>query len=125
MLWSSPVQRGWNTGRLCMRTKFPGYLQPSPDEFSALWQTCFFVLDANVLLDLYRGTPTAAEEAVGALEQIRDRLWLPYQVALEYQRHRTSAPVKHIKEYRDLVTKVTAALDNVVNRALTDRSPIL
>ena len=37
-----------------MRKTFPGYYRPTEAEFRRLWDKCIFVLDANVLLNLYR-----------------------------------------------------------------------
>lgn len=51
--------------------------------------TCgMIVLDTNVLLDLYRYTPSARDEVVEALKLVADRLWMPYQVGLELVRGR-------------------------------------
>ncbi len=37
-----------------MREKFVAYYQPTGQEFSELWEKCLFVIDTNVLLNLYR-----------------------------------------------------------------------
>ena len=37
-----------------MRDRFPGYYGPTEEEFAALWESCLFVPDTNVLLNLYR-----------------------------------------------------------------------
>jgi len=71
-----------------MRKTFPGYYRPTEDEFSELWDNCLFVLDANVLLNLYRYSRETREELIGILEEISDRLWVPHQAALEYHRNR-------------------------------------
>src|SRR5260370_42672268 len=39
------------------------------------------VLDANVLLDLYRLTPEARNQVLDAFSHIGGRLWVPYQAA--------------------------------------------
>lgn len=46
------------------------------------------VLDTNVLLNLYRLPTTARDELIGVLDLLKDRLWIPHQVALEFQRRR-------------------------------------
>ena len=71
-----------------MRKTFPGHYRPTEDEFSELWNTCLFVLDTNVLLNLYRYSPETSEEFIGILNEMSDRLWIPHQVALEYQQRR-------------------------------------
>jgi hypothetical protein len=71
-----------------MKKLFPGYYFPTENEFSDLWGNCIFVFDANVLLNLYRYSPETREELFGILQDNSDRLWLPHQAALEYQRNR-------------------------------------
>src|SRR5690242_6536903 len=44
--------------------------------------------DTNVLLNLYRFQGGAREDLFGALESLQDRLWIPHQVGLEFQRRR-------------------------------------
>lgn len=48
-------------------------------------------VDTNVLLDLYRFTPSARADLIHVLERLGDRLFVPYQVALEFQRRRFDA----------------------------------
>jgi hypothetical protein len=93
-----------------MRDLFPGYY--APEDFQQLWSEATFVLDANVLLNLYRFPKAAANDLLGALEKIADRLWLPHQAAMEYQRNRLSV----IRQQREQFKNVRDALD----RALAD-----
>jgi hypothetical protein len=44
--------------------------------------------DTNVLLNLYRFQAEAREDLFRALEGVRDRIWIPYQVGLEFHRRR-------------------------------------
>lgn len=71
-----------------MRDVFPEYYRPSGDALNELWQNAIFVLDANVLLSLYRLPQQGREDLFKALEAIGGRLWMPYHAALEYQRNR-------------------------------------
>jgi hypothetical protein len=71
-----------------MRRAFPGYYRPTEDEFSELWNGCLFAFDANVLLNLYRYSLETSNEFLTILSEISDRLWIPHQAALEYQRRR-------------------------------------
>jgi PIN like domain len=45
-------------------------------------------LDANVLLNLYRYPENSRQDLLSVLRTVRDRLFIPYQAALEYQRNR-------------------------------------
>jgi len=69
-----------------MKNIFPGYYRPTEEKFSNLWNSCLFVLDANVLLNLYRYSQETSNELIQILKQISDRLWIPHQAALEYQK---------------------------------------
>jgi hypothetical protein len=85
-----------------MKKTFPGYYPPTEEELSLLWNTCIFVLDANVLLNLYRYTEVTSGELVGILTQISDRLWVPHQAALEYQKERLTVIDQQLKAYDEL-----------------------
>lgn len=85
-----------------MRDTFSGYYQPEESEFSVLWEDCLFVLDANVLLNLYRYSPQTSQVLIDILTQISDRLWIPHQVAFEYQENRLSAIAGQVKVYDEI-----------------------
>ena len=72
-----------------MKELFPGYYRPSEDEFSDLWKNCVFILDTNVLLNLYRYSEESRNDFIKVLHKIETRLWIPHQVALEFQENRT------------------------------------
>jgi len=67
-----------------------------------LWKNCLFVLDANVLLNLYRYSQETSAEFIGILDQISDRLWVPYQAALEYQQRRLDVIAQQVKAYDEI-----------------------
>ena len=71
-----------------MRKLFFWRLRPSEADFSKLWENATFVFDTNFLLDLYRVSHSTAEDFLNILQQIQSRIWLPYQVADEFFRHR-------------------------------------
>ena len=90
-----------------MRDIFPGYYHPTDEQFAELWQQCIFVLDANVLLNFYRYSPKTGEDLLDILRRVADRLWLPHQVALEYQENR----LDEIAQQEDIYNRVTGILD--------------
>jgi len=89
-----------------MRDLFPGYYQPSEENFNALWRDAVFIPDTNVLLRFYRYSEITKLELFSALEHLTklDRLWTPYQVALEYQRRRLDVIEEQHNAYRDILT---------------------
>lgn len=82
-----------------MKDKFPGYYRPTLQEFKALWGSCIFFLDANVLLNLYGYSENTREQLLSILETIKERLRIPHQFALEYQRNRARVIMQQVKNY--------------------------
>jgi PIN like domain len=87
---------------MLMRKSFPGYYRPSDAEFRKLWDSCLFVLDANVLLNLYRYSDETRKKLLDIMQQIRSRLWVPHQAALEYQRNRLEVISAQKEAYKQI-----------------------
>ena len=85
-----------------MRKSFPGYYVPSDRAFSLLWNKCLFVVDANVLLDLYRYSFETGNELIRVLKHFSDRLWVPHQAALEYQQQRLNVISQQLEAYDEM-----------------------
>jgi hypothetical protein len=98
-----------------MKKSFAGYYRPSDDEFSRLWQDCIFVLDANVLLNVYRYSSKTQESFFGILEKLQDRLWLPHQAALEYHKNRLEVISDQIHAYDVIEELIDDQLEKVEN----------
>jgi len=94
-----------------MKKSFLGYYRPTEDELSQLWQNCLFIVDASVLLNLYRYPKEAREDLLKILNEISERLWIPYQAALEYQENRLNVVAEQAKRY-DEVRKVLKEVEN-------------
>ena len=67
-----------------MKTMFPGYFASDAANLKVIWERCLFVLDANVLLSLYRYSDDTRSELVEIFNLLGDRVWVPNQVASEY-----------------------------------------
>jgi PIN like domain len=94
-----------------MKKVFASYYRPTEKEFSVLWEKCLFVLDANVLLNLYRYTSSTNQELINILTQISTRLWMPYQAALEYQERRLEVIAEQVEAY-DSIQKLVDGSQN-------------
>ncbi|MGW0792810.1 PIN-like domain-containing protein [Streptomyces sp. NPDC002911] len=94
--------------------RFAAWLQPQPSavdaERSAFFQNGIIVLDTNVLLSLYEYTETSREEVLSALEQTAGRLWMPYQVGLEFVRGRRSTLESRKRALADAASDVNKKL---------------
>lgn len=71
-----------------MRSEFSGYYRPTPQEFDRLWKRAIFVLDTNVLLNLYRYSNDTCQRLIDVLNSYKTRLWIPHQVAKEFHKNR-------------------------------------
>ena len=71
-----------------MRNAFAGWYPRNPEELSILWNNAIFVPDTNILLHCLRHSSAVREELLRILELLGESLWIPYQVGLEFHRHR-------------------------------------
>jgi len=97
-----------------MKDLFPGYYSPSDEEFSELWQNCIFIFDTNVLLDFYEYNDETREDFFELLEAIKDRLWIPHQVALEYQRNRINRIKKAESNFDGAEENLNEIIRNII-----------
>ncbi|MEV1115776.1 PIN-like domain-containing protein [Actinosynnema sp. NPDC049800] len=75
-------------GSLGIYDAFPGYRRPSEDELADALRSALVVVDANVLLNLYRYNESTRDDLLGLLRGVGDRLWVPHQVMREFWRNR-------------------------------------
>ena len=112
-----------------MRDLFPEYYRPTEEEFTLLWRDCTFTLDTNVLLNLYRYSSPARDQFLGILRTISDRLWIPHQVALEYQKNRVSVVLEQTSVCDKVEAQLRSALkdleQNLRKPIVRDRHPFL
>lgn len=94
-----------------MKSTFRGYYRPSDAEFTTLWKTCVFVLDANVLLNMYGYSSETRNQLLGLLRSIEQRLWVPHQFAREYQRNRAKSIAEQASSYATAHAELLALLD--------------
>ena len=82
-----------------MKEKFSGYYIPTETEFIELWSKGTFVFDANVLLDFYRLSDNAIESLFNIFNKLKDRIWIPYQVAFEYHQNLHNVIAEQVNNY--------------------------
>lgn len=98
-----------------MRDKFAEYYRPTDKEFKCLWQNALFVLDTNVLLNLYRYSEGTRSELVRILREFNDKLWIPHQVAQEFLDSRLQVIHEQKKRHADLRERLSTIEKNVKN----------
>lgn len=89
-----------------MKRTFPGYFSNDPESLQDTWGRCLFVLDANVLLSLYRYSNETRSELTDIFKLLSDRIWVPHQVANEYLVNRVSVIGQQVKLYDEAVKSV-------------------
>jgi hypothetical protein len=95
-----------------MKTMFPGHYRPTEKELKELWDKCLFIMDANVLLNIYRYSPNTRKQLFKIFKNISDRLWVPHQAAFEYQTNRLNVIAQQKKAYSD----ISSALEKFRNQ---------
>lgn len=93
-----------------MKNSFSGWYLRTPGELSALWERALFVPDANILLHCLRHSSEIREELLRILELLKDSLWIPYQVGLEFHRHRLEVEGSAADAYNRLIKDYEAIL---------------
>lgn len=96
-----------------MRNLFSGYYQPTEQEFITLWEECIFSFDANVLLHIYRYTPKTRDRFFDILYKLKERIWIPHQVAFEYQKERFSVISHQLRAYDEIQKTLDKSLQNL------------
>ena len=105
-----------------MRRQFFGYYEMTPEQYEKLWRDGVFVVDTNVLLDMYRMSPSAQETLFQTLSALRDRLWIPYQVAFEYHRNVTTVILEQIKNCRDVIGYSNQWVNKIIDGCKSKRN---
>jgi PIN like domain len=95
-----------------MKRTFVGYYRPTEDEFAKLWAEARIVLDANVLLAVYGVSPSTRAALLRLLDSVRQRLWIPHQYALEYQRNRIGKILEQVRHYENAHRSLSATLQD-------------
>jgi hypothetical protein len=100
-----------------MRDAFWSFYWPSSEDLDALWGSAEIVLDASALLSLHRYREDTREELLEILRNLSDRLWVPHQAALEYQRNRAGVILQHMDPILSLRKAVDRARDGLMGEA--------
>lgn len=89
-----------------MKDKVWEYLiAPSRDKIQT-WEECIFVVDADILLNLYRYTAEARNALFRSMETVKDNLWLPYYAAFDFARRRCDVIYETLEKYNEIQKKV-------------------
>lgn len=101
-----------------MKDLFPGHYRPEDVVLTNLLREGLIILDTNVILNLYRYPQSAREDLLKLLNAIKDRLWIPHQVAHEYQRNRVNVISEQIKKFsqaRHIADNISKTVSTEIN----------
>lgn len=111
-----------------MLQQYKAWLQPGglmcDEDRRRFFTEALVVLDTNVLLSLYEYTPPARAQVLAALERVKERLWLPYQVGLEFVRGRHRVIASRTSTLRSAPDDVNRKL-NEARKALLGASALV
>jgi PIN like domain len=96
-----------------MKDGFPEWFPKTPDELAEIWARAIFVPDTNILLHCVRHPAPVREELLRVFEVLRDSLWIPHQVGLEFHRNRLEVEYGAQDAYDRLIKDHEAALGQV------------
>jgi len=97
-----------------MKNIIKEFLEPTTKEKQELWEKAVFVFDTNVLLNLYRYSAKTRNSLLEAFESLKDRVWIPYQVAYEYMRRRCEVIYETVQRYDQFKKEI----DSFSNKAV-------
>jgi hypothetical protein len=98
-----------------LRDQFAHLYPPSADDVAEAIRTGLVVPDTNVLLSLYRFQSRARDELLRSFETVGDRLWVPYQVGLEFHWNR----LRVIADQESFFLKAKQELDSAEKQYVT------
>lgn len=98
-----------------MKKLFPGRYQPTEEEFKYLFENAIISFDTNILLNLYSYSEDTRTEWFKIFDKFSSRLWLPYQVAIEYQENRLNRIFTEKNKY----DKISTAITDLKNESLS------
>ncbi|MBR5907044.1 MAG: DUF4935 domain-containing protein [Bacteroidales bacterium] len=100
-----------------MKNKFKEYLSLTETQREKIWKEGVFILDANVLLNIFRYSKKSCDELLGILKNHKDNLWLPYQIGMEFFNNRLVV-IESVKKGFDDLLKGLSSIDKSFTSAL-------
>lgn len=104
-----------------MRKQFAEYYELPKECINEIWDNSLIVFDTNVLLNLYRYNDETRNEFIKIIKFYKKRLWIPYQVGLEFHRRREDIMRKNAAAYKLLGDSISEQLLKVVDSLSSER----
>lgn len=100
-----------------MKHKLKEYIPLSESKRKKIWEKGIFVLDANVLLNMCRYSKQSSDELIAIIENHKEKLWLPYQVGMEFFNNRIGV-IEGIKNGFNQLLANVGRIDEILNEQL-------
>jgi hypothetical protein len=98
-----------------LTTDFSGLLGAQRVQPERFFREGLIVLDASVLLDLYRITPQARRQVLDALSSAGGRLWVPHQAAAEFSRNRRRVVEQRMSSFSEVRQALRASAADAID----------
>jgi hypothetical protein len=90
--------------------------------FNEFWKkNGLIIFDTNVYLNLYNFPTQTTKEIIDSLEKIKNRIWLPSQVFIEFEGRKKEVSNKSFSKYSKIKTDVEKFLDNTISSLYTTK----
>lgn len=92
-----------------MKSVFREFYNNEKVNFNSLDEDILIVFDTNTLLNIYRYSKPTRNTFLTSLEKVKDNIWIPYQVGLEFNLNRREAML-------EIETKGVKIADSIKNK---------
>lgn len=101
-----------------MKKLFPGYYPMGKAEIDQYWNNATFVVDSVFLLDIFRLNDKDAQTLLDILkeESIKDRLWIPYDVAWVYHNCLNEEILQQITNIQNILCQLTSCKESIIGK---------
>lgn len=94
-----------------MRNAIQEYLALTEEKKQDMWCNATIVFDTNVFLNLYRYTAKTRELLLLALENFKERLWMPNHIAHEFMKNRSKIIWESNHHYEKIANEANKFID--------------
>ncbi len=99
-----------------MKNTFREYNPIDTELLADMWRDAIFIFDTNILLNLYRYSVNTSDEFIQIISELNERVWLPYQVGLEFNRNRLNVLSEQKKNYSDFEKNLNELIGEIENK---------
>jgi len=89
-------------------------------DFNDLDDSILVVLDANILLELYRSSSKLRDELTESINMVKSNLWMPYQVGFEFNRNRKILMHKIANDKSTFEKKLNSNINNTLDEYIEE-----